>query len=463
MNSMSVKSSVIKEQGAAMLLFIIYFMFAGTALALVLANTVYTDVVTLRALEQSLSSQSAADAGIEDAVFRFMDSANLDTQETFMLGSTTVTSAHEFNGVEGRYEISATGTDATVVRNATANLYLGSGASFNFGVQTGNGGFEMGNGSSVIGNVFSNGSVQKVGGGNATIYGDVISGGPTGLIAEIHATGTARARTIRDSTIGIDAYAYEIDGGQVVGNAYCDTINGGAVTGSGGCLTYEPEQGTTSLPITDEEIAAIQQDILDTGTVIAATDPECAGGEYFIDTDITLGFVKIECDFRVKKQGSATVLTLTGSIWVEGNITFEGGPTVEIDGAVGNRTVPIIADNQFATATSGMITVQNGTTFTGSGSPKSYVLLISQNNDAATGGTHNKTAISLGQSSSGDLLTYAGHGRITLGNSVALKEITAYLVSIGNSASITYESGLVNVLFTSGPGGGYTIGEWSDR
>jgi hypothetical protein len=185
-------------------------------------------------------------------------------------------------------------------------------------------------------------------------------------------------------------------------------------------------------------------------------------GEYFTDTDITLGFVKIECDLRVKKQGAATVLTLTGPVWVEGNVQFEAGPDVQVDAAVGNRTVPFIADNESNRLTSSSISVEQGTSFTGSGSPKSYVLLISQNEDAETGALNNVDAITLAQSSAGDLLVYAGHGRISLGNSVSLKEITGYLISLGNSAEVIYESGLVNILFTAGPGGGFTLNGWKE-
>lgn len=451
-----------QQKGAALLLFIILFLVGSLALSFTLANTIYSDLAVQSLTHHSKQSYYTADAGLEDMVYRYITGMTVNTQEVLQMNSVTATTTATYDSVDDKYDIVTDAEGFNVYQSTGISLYLGSGASFNFGVQTGNGGFEMSNGSSVQGNVFSNGTIRKVGGGTATIYGDVISAGPSGLIEDINATGSARARVIRDSTIGEDAYAYTLDGGLVDGDGHYFEKIGGAVVNGLDPAGYVTEEGPTTLPISDADIDAIKQDVVDNGTVIASTDPECAGGEYFTDSDITLGFVKIECNLRVKKQGSATVLTLTGPVWVEGNVLFEAGPDVEIDAGVGNRTVPFIADNESNRATSSSISVEQGTTFTGSGSPKSYVLLISQNSDAENGAPENADAITLAQSSAGDLLVYAGHGRVSLGNSTSLKEITGYLISLGNSAEVIYESGLVNLLFTSGPGGGFTMSDWAE-
>jgi len=450
-----------QQKGAALLLFIILFLVGSLALSLTLVRTIYSDLVVQSLMRNSKQSYYAADSGLEDMAYRYIAGMTVNTVEALTVGNITVTTTAVYDGVDDKYDIVADAVGLNVHRSSGLSLYMGSGASFNFGVQTGNGGFQMSNGSSVQGNVFSNGTIEKVGGGSATIYGDAISAGPTGHILDITTTGSARSRVIENSDIGGSAYAYTLDGGQVDGDAYYFEKIGGAVV-YGNEYGHVPEESPTTLPITDAEIDAIKQDIIDNGTVIASTDPECVSGEYFTDTDITLGFVKIECDLRVKKQGAATVLTLTGPVWVEGNVQFEAGPDVQVDAAVGNRTVPFIADNESNRLTSSSISVEQGTSFTGSGSPKSYVLLISQNEDAETGALNNVDAITLAQSSAGDLLVYAGHGRISLGNSVSLKEITGYLISLGNSAEVIYESGLVNILFTAGPGGGFTLNGWKE-
>lgn len=450
--------------GAAMMLFVVFFMVASVSLMYSISRSVYADLQQFRLAYDSKQSYLTADAGIEDAAYRYVADLSIGNIEVVNLAGSFATTTSVFDSATDMLVLTSSAEDNGAYRSTQMELSLGFGASFNFGVQTGNGGFELTNGSSVTGNVFSNGSVRKTGGGSATIYGDVISAGPSGLIEDVVTTGSAWAHVIRDSTIGGDAYAYTIDDGSVAGGAeYFNKINGAVINGSpeiSGMVLEDQEP--TELPISDEQIDLMKQDIVDNGTVISAASAECSSGTYAVNTNTTLGMVKIECNFEVTKKGSGTTLTLTGPVWVTGNVTFRTGPDVVAHSSVGNRTVPFIADNEANRITSSRISVENGTTFTGTGAEKSYILLISQNEDAETGGAANVDAITMGQSSSGDLLAYASHGRITLANSIELNEVTAYRIRLGNNADVIYESGLVNLLFTSGPGGGFTIGSWSE-
>ena len=49
-----------------------------------------------------------------------------------------------------------------------------------------------------------------------------------------------------------------------------------------------------------------------------------------------------------------------------------------------------------------------------------------------------------------------------LKNSVKLKEVSGYLIEAENSAEVTYETGLANLLFTSGPSGGWNLTDWEE-
>ena len=210
------------------------------------------------------------------------------------------------------------------------------------------------------------------------------------------------------------------------------------------------------LPIPDSEITDWETTIQDTGTVIPATS--CVSGEYLINSNTTLGNVKIECNLRVRKQGASTVLTLTGPIWVTGNVIFEQGPTIKISPTLGRRSVQIIADNPSNRITSSKFTIGNSTQFVGSGHTSSFIMLVSQNNAAEIGGSDE--AIDINQSSNGDLILYAGHGGIDINNQIYLKSVTGYEIEIGNSSNIIYDTGLSSVLFSGGPGGGYVISDW---
>jgi len=142
------------------------------------------------------------------------------------------------------------------------------------------------------------------------------------------------------------------------------------------------------------------------------------------------------------------------------NITIKNGPTIKVAPSLGGKSVAIIADNTSNRSTSGKISSDNTAVFQGSGTVGSYVLLLSQNNSAETGGS--EIAINVANSASGDLLIYAGHGEVLLQNNIKLKEVTAYKVHIKNSAQVTYETGLANLLFTSGPSGSWSIQSWKE-
>lgn len=436
-------SNLHTQRGAAFLLFMLFFVLGSAALLLALSRLVYSDLSQANLRVAAAQSWYSADSGLEDMVYRMVSGLSVDGTEVIALPGVLATTTAVFDTASDMYLVTATSTLASAYRTAQTSLYLGSGASFNFGVQSGNGGFTFTNGSAVQGNVFSNGHIMQSGGGNAWIYGDAISAGPSGLIDGVSMTGDARAHTLVDNEIGGDAYYVTDSASVVTGTRYIGAA----------------DQATTTMPITDAQIEDIKQDVVDNGTLIASTSPECSGGTYVIGSDLTLPSVHIECNVEI--QGNNTDVTLLGSLWIEGTLSFKSGPNIIIDSSVGARTVPIVVDNEADRLTSSQIIIENSTSFTGSGSPKSYILLISQNNAAELGDT-TKTAIEVQQSSYGDLLVYAAHGKIELGNSAALKEVTGYLIHLGNNADITYESGLVNTLFTSGPGGGYTINGWRE-
>ena len=181
----------------------------------------------------------------------------------------------------------------------------------------------------------------------------------------------------------------------------------------------------------------------------------CSGGSYNTPDSLIIGPKKIPCDLNIAGDS----ITLTGPLWVEGDINISNTSNIYVSDSLSGRTVPIIADKLSNRTTSSKINIANSTTFHGSGT-NSYVLLISQNNSAENNG--DEKAISVSNSVTGDILVYAGHGEIEIANSVHLKEVSAYKISIKNSAQVLYETGLANLLFSAGPGGGYTIDEWQE-
>ncbi len=322
----------------------------------------------------------------------------------------------------------------TAIKTVKADIGISNDVvSFHYGVQAGNGGFFMDNSAKITGNVFSSGPV--IGTSQNYIYGDVISAGPSGLVYGIHATSSVYAHTIGHSseTTLIDKDAYYA----------AATTN---TTVSGASHPDNPDQNTVPLPISDEQITAWENEAVAGGTAV------CTSGSYDIPSGSTdLGPVKIPCNLFIS---NSAVVTVYGPIWVTGNILVQNSAIVKMAPALGANNVAVIADDPSNRLQGSKIFVKNTATFQDSGTPGSFVFLISQNNSAEMGG--DEEAFSLSNSASA-LVAYAAHGLIPLENTISLKEVTAYKIRLKNSASVTYDSGLPNAVFQTGPGGSWSF------
>jgi hypothetical protein len=290
----------------------------------------------------------------------------------------------------------------------------------------------MYNSSSVRGNIHSSGPIVAY--SDNYIYGDALSAGPTGIIDNVHATSSAYAHTIKDSRVDKDAFYVTLTNTTVGGTLYPNS----------------PDQDTTSLPITDAQINQWESDAASGGTVT------CTGGKYLIDSNTTIGPKKIPCDLEIS---SNPTVTISGALWVVGDITFINQPVIRVNPAYSDVTIPIIASEAGNLDNGSRISLNNNTDFQGSGT-NSYVLLISRNTSASNSGAVD--AISMANSVTGEVILYAPHGSVTMNNSVDLREVTAYKLILRNSAQVIYKSGLANVLFSSGPSGGFTVIDWRD-
>jgi len=394
----------------------------------------------LKSESQNIAKAQAlqlAEAGIDKAAYELNRNSSYtgESNTTLGNGSFTVT----VSSVDSEHKrVTSVGTAPfsgghTTTRTIKATLAINHTViSFRYGIQSGNGGFSLDNSSTITGNAFSSGSI--VGFHTNYIYGDIVSAGPGGTIYGIHATGNVFSHSIGksgpDTTIDKDAYY--------------STITNTTVTG-----TKHPgssDQSPVALPISDTQISQWESDAA-TGSTINTCD---GNGNYNVSSDMSLGPKKIACNLVIKNA----TLKVTGPLWVTGNIDTQTGSKIKIDPGLGSQNVAVIADNPANTTGSGIITISQQSTFEGSGSPGSFVFLISQNNSAETGG--GTVAISENQGGSA-LVTYASHGLITLSQSANVKEVTAYKIALSNSANVNYDAGLPSTLFESGPGASWVF------
>lgn len=419
------------EAGQAMITAVVLLLFVSVAIMLGLGSTAIKDLRITANFVQSKQSYLAAESGVEDVTYRLKNAMAVSSPEVLILNGATATTT--FTDVGSDKELISESDLESGVRKVRSLLTVTTSSSdsgFNYGVQVGAGGFILENSSSVKGNVYSNGPIS--GAGNF-IYGDAISAGASGLVDGIHATGTVRAHSINDADIDKDAYYVTKTGTTVTGTSYPGSA----------------DQPTLPLPISDSQISDWEADALAGGT---HTSP-CP---YLITTTVTLGPKKINCDVEI--SGSA-VVTLTGTLWVVGNIEVKNTSRLQVSPSLPGKSVAIIADNAANRTTSSKVELENSSTFVGSGAG-SYILFASQNNSAETGGS--ETAIDVNNTVSGALLLFSGHGETRLSNSINIKEVSGYRIRTKNTAQVIYESGVASALFTGGPSGSLDIKEWRE-
>lgn len=425
-------------RGQIILLALIFAgIFATVSTALVGYVTAYgRSERTIVAAAQALA---IAEGALDDAAFQLNQNPSYSGENDTALGNgvfsisiSNIDSSTKRVTVTGYVPNSANPIATKVIK---ANVGLNSNIiSFHYGIQAGNGGFVLNNSSSITGNVFAGGPV--IGTNTNYIYGSVVSSGASGLVYGIHATSSVYAHTI-----GAAGQATIIDK-----DAYYVTKTNTTVSGTS--FPNSPDQTTVDLPISDDQINEWET-IAASGGTISSCDSQ---GDYTVSSSMSLGPIKIACNLRIKS--SSGILTVTGPIWVTGNITMQTGPTIRIDPALGSQNVAIIADNPSDQTGSGIINVGQSTVFLGSGAANSFVFLISQNRSAELGGS--TEAITMGQGASA-LVAYASHGLLTLSQSVSVKEATGYKIVLSQSANVVYDTGLPTTVFESGPGGSWNF------
>ena len=210
------------------------------------------------------------------------------------------------------------------------------------------------------------------------------------------------------------------------------------------CIVENPSRG--ELPISDGVIQDWKNDAAAGGQI---------SGDYNVTTDVSLGPREITGNLNMTSNNK--VLTLTGTVYVHGNIDISNGSSIHCDSSYQADSCIILSD--------GWIHLANNGQFFGSGQTNSYIMLLSTL--ACTGivsplctGHHNG-AIDLHNNADGAIF-YAGNGFINLHNNVGARELVGYKINLDQNAVVTYESGLANVNFSSGPSGGYAILSWRE-
>lgn len=407
------------QKGFIALLVAVLILVAMVTISVSMTNLIIGQHKISANIIKSSQAYFAAESGIEDALLRLKK--NMQWTNPLILAIADVSVSTTISDIiGGARAIMAEGNAMERIRKVSIAYQVSTqGASFYYGAQVGDGGIVMDSGSEIKGNVFSNGSI--VGSGTVTdtavvaYNGNKIDGLTIGKNAHVH--------TCKDSTIG----------GKLT------YVSGGSIQN---CIAGELEDGGPNevqprdFPISQDVINDWQNEA--TSSIIT--------GDLTIDDDTSLGPVKIDGNLLVKNA----ILTLTGTIWITG--TFDTGTNVEVrldEESYGDLSGVLIAD--------GNVQIRNNALLKGTNSPSSYLLVISNSSSLS----EDDAAIDVKNNALGSIL-FAPNGLMVIHNNVELIEATAYQLLLQNNAVVTYEIGLEDLEFTSGPGGSWEVASWRE-
>ena len=399
-------------------------------LAVILAFSVSISILTFgqQKISQNITKSSqayyASEAGVEDALLRLMKNMNWSSPYNLKVGNATAT-VEISDIVGGTRTITSTGNSLNRIKKIQVVYTISTQqVSFHYGAQMGEGGMLMGNGSMVQGNVFSNGSVT----GGGTIQNSIIVAG--------------NGNKIEGITVGDDATVYTCKNSNIGGNL--TYVSGGSIQNCtvGGTISTQPNQiESKPLPISQSQIDEWKAGAVDGGVTMT---------DISINETETLGPIQIGTPSSPKNLTVAGGVTLTikGTVYVTGDITFNNNATVNLDSSYGSLGGVILAD--------GVITIENNVVLNGSGQAGSYILILSTKNDTAN------PVVNIRNNTAGFAIYYANSGLIYLKNNMLAREVTGYKIQIENNAIIQYESGLEEATFSSGPGGSWEVISWKE-
>ena len=225
-------------------------------------------------------------------------------------------------------------------------------------------------------------------------------------------------------------------------NLFVNTTIRGSSCPNQYCIVENPPR--EELPVSEGVIQDWRDAAAAGGTCVP---PQCdASGDFKVLNGETVFLGPKKITGKLELDNGSTLI-VGGTIWVLGEIKLSNNCIVKLAPSYGADSGLILTDNKAV--------ISNGCSFSGSGDPASHFMLLSAKNSPA------EEVIIVDNNSQG-VIYYASGGRIKFSNNATAKEATGYGIAMDNNAIITYESGLANVNFSSGPAGGWNIINWEE-
>ena len=398
--------AAVTRRGQAAITAVIFLLLVLLSILAALSNLALKEAKNAERNFRGRTAFYSAESGVEDAVYRLKRGKNIVNLFSISLSGSFASTT--INDIFGGKEVKSTGEFLQNFRSLRSILLSGAGADFFYGMQVGAGGISMNNGSLINGNVFSNGVIT--GSNGAKILGDAV------------AVGQIKDMIIGSSTAGIARAP-----------SFLNTVVHGSLCPNSYCIVESP--ASENFPIATSTIQVWKNDA-EVGGIVS--------GDVVVNSSLSIGPRKITGKLTVT---NGSILTITGTLWVLGDIVFDNNSIIKLDSSYDSFSGVIVGDAK--------IDIKNGAVFSGSGSPSSFLALIAAKDSVS------EELINVDNNSLG-VIYYASGGKIKFSNNAEAKEATAYGIILDNNAIITYDSGLQNVNFSSGPFGGWSINEWKE-
>jgi len=281
---------------------------------------------------------------------------------------------------------------------------------------------------------------------------------------ELNIGGEAHAHTIMDAVIGRAAYCIDFDNirnplGQQIA---CDDCSAPGANPDDCNPPPEP------LPITDEQIEEWKDAAAKCESV-----GSCVNGDFELDADETGELstpIRIAGDLTLENRSLLTLVddaAIAGEeaiVHVAGNVVLRDNCTVKMDEDFGPPDAEgKVMDGVFVV--DGTVDVRNKCDLYGVIDPDdplggpyqdSNLLVLSTNHSIA-----NPPAMKIGNLATGAVF-YTSEGTLDIQEQAELKAAAGQKMIVGDHSTLTYDEGLTDLRFTSGPTGGWEIRSWNE-
>lgn len=173
------KKILSQQNGYIILVDTIFFIAITLIIVVGVINPLFSHNAAVKGLLASKQTYLVAHSAAEDAFYRIKTGKTLPPSTTLSLSSGSATITTTDNG--GQKTITVNGQQNNYQRNLQLSIGTGAGIDFNYGLQAGNGGVTIGGGSTIIGNIYSNGTIHAV---STTITGTAAAADSAALTAD---------------------------------------------------------------------------------------------------------------------------------------------------------------------------------------------------------------------------------------------------------------------------------------